>query len=275
MKGLFKHTSFLLTLGALSVSRRYSDFVWLYKVLVKKYPFRSIPRLPPKKVVVTPEFIEKRRRGLLRFIMCVANHPVMQHDTIVIDFVSFAHTIAEYKVSKNFDYQPEFSDMNVTETLNIPQDLGQTVETFKLDLHNRLKYCMTLVQQTETQLRLLSALSTNHAVLGQTYQAFAKASKEEPVSEFENIGNGLESVSEIYTQQMLELSLTLLESLLSKAETLIAFQDLFVRIDTVKSEFLNNLEQRILINERNLADLRSMGKLKEMEKTELQLNKVG
>ena len=33
-----------------SVPRRYSDFVWLADCLVKRYPFRLLPSLPPKGV---------------------------------------------------------------------------------------------------------------------------------------------------------------------------------------------------------------------------------
>ncbi len=33
-----------------SVVRRYSDFVWLLDCLHKRYPFRQLPLLPPKRV---------------------------------------------------------------------------------------------------------------------------------------------------------------------------------------------------------------------------------
>ena len=56
---LFKHINYNishdLNLGLLGpagpkkVVRRYSDFVWLLEYLLKKYPFRIIPGLPPKK----------------------------------------------------------------------------------------------------------------------------------------------------------------------------------------------------------------------------------
>lgn len=56
---LFKHTNYIISheikLGLMSpagskkVIRRYSDFVWLLEYLLKKYPFRIIPGLPPKK----------------------------------------------------------------------------------------------------------------------------------------------------------------------------------------------------------------------------------
>ena len=32
------------------VPRRYSEFVFLWDVLVKRYPFRLLPALPPKRI---------------------------------------------------------------------------------------------------------------------------------------------------------------------------------------------------------------------------------
>lgn len=56
---VFKHTNYAIThdlklglnspSGSKKVTRRYSDFVWLLEFLLKKYPFRVIPGLPPKK----------------------------------------------------------------------------------------------------------------------------------------------------------------------------------------------------------------------------------
>lgn len=33
-----------------SVRRRYSDFYWFWETLLKRYPFRVVPNLPPKKI---------------------------------------------------------------------------------------------------------------------------------------------------------------------------------------------------------------------------------
>lgn len=56
---LFKHINYIILhdlplgmhgpSGTKKVTRRYSDFVWLLDYLLKKYPFRIIPGLPPKK----------------------------------------------------------------------------------------------------------------------------------------------------------------------------------------------------------------------------------
>ena len=52
---LFQHRNYevkSVRRGA-SVVRRYSDFVWLLDCLLKRYPFRQLPLLPPKRVAGT------------------------------------------------------------------------------------------------------------------------------------------------------------------------------------------------------------------------------
>jgi len=77
------------------VIRRYSDFVWLLDCLHKRYPFRVLPLLPPKRVAVNGNhlsndgaFIEKRRRGLARFLNAVVRHPVLGQEQLVIMFLT-------------------------------------------------------------------------------------------------------------------------------------------------------------------------------------------
>ena len=49
---LFQHRNYEVksTRRGSSVVRRYSDFVWLLDCLHKRYPFRQLPLLPPKRV---------------------------------------------------------------------------------------------------------------------------------------------------------------------------------------------------------------------------------
>lgn len=61
-----------------TVVRRYSDFVWLNDLLLRRYPFRLVPVLPPKRLSIpvggrnlSDAFIEKRRRGLQRYLRAV------------------------------------------------------------------------------------------------------------------------------------------------------------------------------------------------------------
>lgn len=77
------------------VIRRYSDFVWLLDCLHKRYPFRQLPLLPPKRVAINGNhlaadltFIEKRRKGLARFANALVRHPVLSQEQLVIMFLT-------------------------------------------------------------------------------------------------------------------------------------------------------------------------------------------
>ena len=77
------------------VIRRYSDFVWLLDCLHKRYPFRQLPLLPPKRVAINGNhiaadalFLEKRRRGLARFANALVRHPVLREEQLVVMFMT-------------------------------------------------------------------------------------------------------------------------------------------------------------------------------------------
>lgn len=77
------------------VIRRYSDFVWLLECLHKRYPFRQLPLLPPKRMAINGNhiaadghFVEKRRRGLVRFTNALVRHPVLREEQLVVMFLT-------------------------------------------------------------------------------------------------------------------------------------------------------------------------------------------
>src|SRR5207302_10270412 len=106
---LFKHVNYIVESQKrdTTVVRRYSDFWWLMECLVKRYPFRILPALPAKKIggklyypkfyyhllivlfedlflvvngfyfTVDETFLEKRKKGLTRFLNFIARHPVL------------------------------------------------------------------------------------------------------------------------------------------------------------------------------------------------------
>lgn len=94
---MFQHHNYEVTSSrrGSKVIRRYSDFVWLLDCLHKRYPFRVLPLLPPKRVAVNGNhlsndggFIEKRRRGLARFLNSIVRHPVMGQEQLFIMFLT-------------------------------------------------------------------------------------------------------------------------------------------------------------------------------------------
>lgn len=66
---MFQHHNYEVkcTRKASSVIRRYSDFVWLLDCLHKRYPFRQLPLLPPKRVAGKKQESISVRRCLRQF----------------------------------------------------------------------------------------------------------------------------------------------------------------------------------------------------------------
>ena len=75
------------------VKRRYSDFQALYELLLHRFPYRLIPKLPPAKLManvvgVTSDFIEERRKALIRWLTIITSHPVLSEDAMIKYFLT-------------------------------------------------------------------------------------------------------------------------------------------------------------------------------------------
>lgn len=93
------------------VIRRYSDFVWLLDCLHKRYPFRQLPLLPPKRVAINGNhiasdtlFVEKRRRGLVRFANALIRHPILREEQLVVMFLTVPTVSADVDLVRNYMY---------------------------------------------------------------------------------------------------------------------------------------------------------------------------
>lgn len=89
-KGIFlKHSEYEIKSKTYDteVKRRYKDFVTLHSYLVQKYPYRMIPSLPPKQLMVD-SLLEERRRGLQTWLAIVAMHPVLGSSPMLVTFLS-------------------------------------------------------------------------------------------------------------------------------------------------------------------------------------------
>lgn len=124
---LFKHTNYLVAhlvplpdtdaTNDRKVVRRYSDFVWLAEVLLKKYPFRLIPELPPKKITSNSDvqFLERRRRGLIRFINQIMKHPILRSESLVLMFLTVPTDLSSWRKHANYDTTEEYKDVKISQ----------------------------------------------------------------------------------------------------------------------------------------------------------------
>lgn len=106
------------------VPRRYSEFVFLWDCLVKRYPFRLLPALPPKRVGPDEGFLEQRRKGLARFLNFVVNHPVIKEDGLLAVFLT-EPSLEAWRKHTSISYEEESTGKRIdsVEEMSIPSDL--------------------------------------------------------------------------------------------------------------------------------------------------------
>lgn len=109
-KGIFlKHVEYEVTSkrNNCTVKRRYNDFVAFYETLQQLYPYRMIPKLPPKKMLNSDqEFIEARRKSLRRFLNITSRHPAMHDSQVVHFFLTYSGEVVN-KMKEKFRGAPD------------------------------------------------------------------------------------------------------------------------------------------------------------------------
>lgn len=120
-KGLFlKYSEYEVKSKALDtvVRRRYRDFVVLYTYLMERYPYRMIPILPPKQLMLDSQ-LEERRHGLQTWLTVVSMHPVLGSSPILVTFLSDKTADYQYRMRVMYEKQlDEFSRLR--EDVDLP-----------------------------------------------------------------------------------------------------------------------------------------------------------
>ncbi|KAF8141550.1 hypothetical protein EV363DRAFT_1308412 [Boletus edulis] len=108
------------------VHRRYSEFAFLWDCLVRRYPFRLLPVLPPKRIQPDAAFLEQRRKGLARFLNSVINHPVVKEDGLLSTFLT-EPSFEMWRKHNTVALEEESTSKRVDriEEMSIPSDLEE------------------------------------------------------------------------------------------------------------------------------------------------------
>ncbi|KAJ3891007.1 hypothetical protein GG344DRAFT_48226 [Lentinula edodes] len=115
-----------------SVIRRYSEFVFLWDCLYRRYPFRLFPALPPKRIGPDEYFLEQRRKGLARCLNYVINHPVIKDDGVLSVFLSET-SLEEWRKHTSISLDEESASKRIdrAEEMSIPSDLEDKITTIR------------------------------------------------------------------------------------------------------------------------------------------------
>ncbi|KAJ3280937.1 Sorting nexin mvp1 [Borealophlyctis nickersoniae] len=288
---LWKHVNYILESQQrhIAVLRRYSDFIWLLDILHKRYPFRILPSLPPKRLGGmnsggdgNAAFLERRRRGLSRFINVLANHPVLREDECVIAFLTVEMEIYEYRRKAPIPTDEENSS-NIPNSLVVipaPEDLDERIAKFR----DNLVPLIGLYRDMCILMERLSRRTDGSALDFLRYSAVLKKLEEHPdctSSECANcpqinigyaqISGGFQRVGRIMEEQAQATFDGILENLKAHRDLLSSCHDMFSRRDRALSQMtIDSLYKRIGTNEAKLAEVRAKdGPQKEIDRLKL------
>ncbi|MCJ1307817.1 Sorting nexin mvp1 [Agyrium rufum] len=275
---MFQHRNYEVKCArkASTVVRRYSDFVWLLDCLHKRYPFRQLPLLPPKTLAVNGRhlssditFIEKRRRGLVRFATTLVRHPVLSQEQLVVMFLTVPTELAVWRKQATISVQEEFVGKS------LPPGLEDSLSPTLMDTFETVRSGVKRSAETYIGLcNLLERLTKRNQGLASDYLRFSSALKgltEESPNTYATDTNDVPLLNEgiLSAARHLETSQSLLEDearawdggvledLKKQRDALVSVREMFDRRDRYSKDHIPQLERRIEANESKLATIRA------------------
>ncbi|KAF4775229.1 sorting nexin mvp-1 [Colletotrichum scovillei] len=258
------------------VIRRYSDFVWLLDCLHKRYPFRALPLLPPKRVAVNGNhfsndgaFIEKRRRGLGRFLNALVRHPILSQEQLIIMFLTVPTELAVWRKQATISVQDEFSGRALPPNLedSLPPTLEAMFDKTRSGIRRSAELYINICNVMDRLVKRSEGVAADHARIAMSLTSLTETSADTYASDTNDVpllNDGLTSMSRHLRtcQTLLEDESKaweegVLEDLKRQRDALVSIRDLFDRRERLDKDNIPYLERRIQTNETKLASLRS------------------
>ncbi|PVH96328.1 hypothetical protein DM02DRAFT_617311 [Periconia macrospinosa] len=275
---LFQHRNYEVTSARRNskVVRRYSDFVWLLDCLHKRYPFRQLPLLPPKRVAINgnyiatdASFVEKRRRGLARFSNALVRHPVLGQEQLVIMFLTVPTELAVWRKQANLSVQEEFTGKALPPDLedSLPKTLPDLFDTVRSGVRRSAETYIGLCNMMERLTKRNEGMAAEYSRFANALLVVKETTKDTYAADTNDIpllNEGLNSTAKHLDQSraLLEDEARgweegVLEDLKRQRDTLVSMRDMFDRREKYAKDNIPYLEQRIVKNEQKLQGIRS------------------
>ncbi|SCW01511.1 LAFE_0E01266g1_1 [Lachancea fermentati] len=287
---LFKHTNYLVKhLVDLpdtdpstdrSVVRRYSDFLWLQEVLLKKYPFRLIPDLPPKKIGsqnTDPIFLTKRRNGLTRFINLIMKHPVLRKDDLVLTFLTVPTDLLGWRKQANYDTTDEFTDRKITPSFMKmwQKELSDLWNQADAAIDSALESWVKITVLVERYEARLKYVAQDRALLSTILNEFNESSKHiyspdqstihDISSHVQMISDHLAKCNDLVSRENDEMGSTLSPKFKTFIDILLSLKGLFERYKIMAGNNVPQLQRRIELSMEKLEQMKGKPDLKGAE----------
>ncbi|KXL46603.1 hypothetical protein M433DRAFT_153581 [Acidomyces richmondensis BFW] len=260
------------------VVRRYSDFVWLLECLHRRYAFRALPLLPPKRVAINGNhlaadaegFVEKRRRGLQRFANALVRHPVLREEVLVVMFLTVPTELSVWRKQASINIQEEFANRALPPGLedSLPPNLPELFATVRAGVRRAADLYITLCTLYERLGRRQEGLAGEYGRIGAAWHALASeahgdAYAGEDVSELnagvEGTARGVEQGRRVLEDEARSGEAGGLEDLKTMRDALVSMREMFDRREKGARDTIPALEKRIMANEAKLRGIQAKG----------------
>ena len=254
--------------------------------LEKRYPFRLLPNLPPKRVGINgahafadENFIERRRRGLQRAATFLANHPTLKTDSLVNTFFTEQSDLQIWRKTANVSLEEESVSRQLTaaDEMGIPSNLELRLAAFRERLPQLIelwtKTCQTverIIKRRELQSQDFNRLAEgfNSIVLTEQSSPTSSTSTYRPADndildrELGQVSDHLSKYGDIIDNRCHTFSSETLERLKSHRELFSDFGHLLLRHDRFAPDAVDKLNRRGESSKRKLETLRKEKKPK-------------
>ncbi|KAF9332127.1 Sorting nexin mvp1 [Podila minutissima] len=271
---LFKHTNYIVESKnrATTVIRRYSDFHWLLEVLFKRFPYRILPNLPPKRIGMADEtFLERRLRGLTRFMNALMRHPVLRNDPLVVSFLTEPVELALWRKNVVISTEDEFTTrLPINESLakQVPATVDQELEAIKRRVPASIEYYRSMVHMMDRIQKRTEANASDYMRFSLSLSALADCEKHCHIEDCYNCGQLSKGYGKISTKITQASHLTeenalatqqgVVENLKRHRDLLVSVRELLQRRDHSREGGLaETLKKRIASNETKLKAARA------------------
>ncbi|KAI0502882.1 hypothetical protein F5B22DRAFT_652634 [Xylaria bambusicola] len=275
---MFQHHNYEVTSvrRGSKVIRRYSDFVWLLDCLHKRYPFRALPLLPPKRVAVNGNhlsndgaFIEKRRRGLARFLNATIRHPILGQEQLVVMFLTVPTELAVWRKQAAISVVDEFAGRPLPPGLedSLASTLQELFDRTRQGVKRSADLYITTCNLMDRLVKRSEGVAADHARLAVSLASLTETSSDTYATDTNDVpllNDGLVAMSKHLrtTQALMEdeskaWDSGVLEDLKRQRDALVSIRDMFDRRERLDKDNIPSLERRIQNNETKLAGLRA------------------
>ncbi|KAL7754235.1 Sorting nexin mvp1 [Sorochytrium milnesiophthora] len=277
---MIKHVNYLVysETRKVTVRRRYSDFLWLHDYLFRKYPRRMVVPIPPKKLNADQQFLDRRRRGLARFLNFVISHPVLGKDPWLEHFLTQQMEFAAFRRTVEANYTEEaVADGEMRFSVVLDEALLVARET----LHSAYQDTQQLCSHLESVYTRMQASSSDMLHFGAILQ---RAGSSNPhcfhgtCRRCESVCDGLVGLAGCFEKLSVGMSEQafcaiegVIEHLKLHRDVIAAFEDLFRRSDKVNQTLnrqIEHLERKVQQNQgkRDAVVSREAQHVKELER---------